>query len=253
MTAEIIGGGACNYSLVVVKIPQIRAQILGLCESAKVKARLSIYRSCRDVTHVVYGRRTLWWTPGPVCLFFLLASVLQDASSIKFILRQSREGGRAHATRASATRYSVAVARLARVLATPQLATAGARHRALQARCGCSARAEDAAARRKLGPTTPSRRSDLQALSTARAQRTHRCATNNGAPPRARRVHNPVPTSPVRRGGDALSASAQSGARPRRQSAGRRRAAERRPGRRRRALPFITKTIGLRDRWHGFM
>ena len=114
MTAEIIGGGACNYSLVVVKIPQIRAQILGLCESAKVKARLSIYRSCRDVTHVVYGRRTLWWTPGPVCLFFLLASVLQDASSIKFILRQSREGGRAHATRASATRYSVAVARLAR-------------------------------------------------------------------------------------------------------------------------------------------
>ena len=53
MTADIIGGGACNYSLVVVKIPQIRAQILGLCESAKVKARLSIYRSCRDAPHVV--------------------------------------------------------------------------------------------------------------------------------------------------------------------------------------------------------
>ena len=27
MTAEIIDGGACKYSLVVVKIPQIRAQI----------------------------------------------------------------------------------------------------------------------------------------------------------------------------------------------------------------------------------
>ena len=43
---------------------------LGLPESAKVKARLSIYRSCRAAPHVVYGRRSLWWTPEHVCLFF---------------------------------------------------------------------------------------------------------------------------------------------------------------------------------------
>ena len=41
----------------------------------------------------------------------------------------------------------------------------------MQARCGCSARAEDAAARRKLGSTTPSRRSDFCKLSAQRARK----------------------------------------------------------------------------------
>ena len=188
------------------------------------------------------------WTPH--ASFRLLASVLQNAS-LDVVKYQKAEGARARATRARATRYSVAVARLARVLATPQLATASARHRALQARCGCSARAEDAAARRKLGPTTPSRRSDFCKLSAQRAR--EQALRKNGAPPRARRRHNSTTPTSTRRGRGALSESPQGGTSKRRRRAGRRRAAERRPGRRRRALPRFEETISVRDRRHGVL
>ena len=70
MTAEIIGGGACKYTFVVVKMPQIRA-IRPVQADAGLKAKVKIYRSRRDASHMVYGRRTLWWTPGPRTPLFL--------------------------------------------------------------------------------------------------------------------------------------------------------------------------------------
>ena len=91
MTAEIIDGGECR---VVVKMPQMRA-IRPVQADAGLKAKVKNYRSCRDAPHVVYGRRTLWWTPGPRTPLFRLLVSYRTLASIWLIAKKPRAPGHA--------------------------------------------------------------------------------------------------------------------------------------------------------------
>ena len=103
------------------------------------------------------------WTRMP--LFPLLASVLQNAS-LDLVNCQKAEGARARATRAGATRFIIAVARhRPKQQSSQPLAPATAFASSLRVLLRA-----DAARRRALGPTTPSRRSDFCKLSAQRAQ-----------------------------------------------------------------------------------
>ena len=182
------------------------------------------------------------WTPH--ASFRLLASILQNAS-LDLVNCQKAEGARARATRAGATRFIIAVARhRPKQQSSQPLAPATAFASSLRVLLRA-----DAARRRALGPTTPSRRSDFCKLSAQRARK--RTLRKNGAPPRARRNNDAEPPPSPGGGRGALSESAQSGTSKRRRRASSSSPTERRSRRRRRALPFITKTIGLRDRRHG--
>ena len=123
MTAEIIGGGACKCSLVVVKIPQIRAQIRPM-RVGQGKGQTA------SIAHVE-APPTWFMGVGPsggrlntYASFFLLASVLQDASSTHFLIRKRAAGATACRCKACSESLSQDIA-LAQQLAT---ASASARH-----------------------------------------------------------------------------------------------------------------------------
>ena len=124
------------------------------------------YRSCRTIPIMLYGVGGSGGRLDPVFLVFVLhASVLQNAS-LDLVNCQKAEGARARATRAGATRFIIAVARhRPKQQSSQPLAPATAFASSLRVLLRA-----DAARRRALGPTTPSRRSDFCKLSAQRAQ-----------------------------------------------------------------------------------
>ena len=78
-----------------MKMPQIRAQVRPI-QAGKCQGE-GKYRSCRDAPHVVYGRRTRCWTPGPRTPLFRCLLVSYRTLSLEFRLCKA-EGARARAT-----------------------------------------------------------------------------------------------------------------------------------------------------------